>query len=393
MPQLPTISPQSPAFFKYLKLFFAINLVMTAIAFLVWISDGTGLFANRDFLGFWSASHLLHLGHAELAYDTPQLLETARMVEPKSTATWGWIHPPTTLLLYWPIGLFPCALAWILFVLATTTFLILALRKIVAPPLALWVTLASPAVAFNAWNGQTAALNAALMTLALITLEKRPALSGFAGAVLACCKPHLAALLFLVEFFHRRKPLFWAIGIIAAIVLLTTLILGFSIWQVWLHSLPINDFSADNGGVLRAYDRMASIFSIGRYIGLTVIVSWVPHAIVALAAMGIVLALWHKSNVSYDIRAASVPLATLLISPYLFYYDYVLVLPSLAFWMRHIATHGSKPWEFNLMALVWAASIWLYCVGGFIHMIPLPQMVILAALVFLLRRDTQVVYG
>ena len=45
------------------------------------------------------------------------------------------------------------------------------------------------------------------------------------------------------------------------------------------------------------------------------------------------------------------------------------------------------------MALVWAVSIWLYCVGGIIHMIPLPQMVILAALVFLWRRDTQVIYG
>ena len=201
----PTFSPDDPKVLKYLKAFFALHLAIMMMMMMTWYLGQVGLFGNRDFIPFWVASRLMHEGHPEFAYDY-HVLEMARQVYPRSLILFGWINPPTTLLLYWPLGLFSCNLAWLLFVIGTTGFLLIVIRKIVNTPLALWATLASPALAFNTWNGQNGALNAALLGLALLSVEKKPLRAGFSGALLAC-KPHLAAVLCLVEFIHYRKAL------------------------------------------------------------------------------------------------------------------------------------------------------------------------------------------
>jgi len=383
----PVFSPNDPKALKYLKLFFALHLAVMIMMVMTWVMGGVGLFGNRDFIGFWAASRLLHDRHPEWAYDY-HLNALAHATFPGSLTPFGWIHPPTTFLLYWPLGVMPCNLAWGLFVVATTGFLLLVIRRIIDTKLAFWATLASPALAFNAWNGQSGALNAAFLGLALLTMEKRPLTAGLNGALLAC-KPHLSAVLFLVELLHCRKALAFTLLIILALAGLATCYMGLPIWQVWWHSMPLNDFATSNAGRLQIYDRLASIFAVARYDGLGVTQSWIPHAIAALSAVAIVVALWRKPNVAFDIKAAAVPLATLLLSPYLFYYDYVLVLPGLAFWMRHICRNGSKAGEMHLMMGVWLSSMWVYFSGSFLHRIPLPQMLLLAALFFLLRRDRE----
>jgi hypothetical protein len=381
---LPPFNPEDPALVRALKKLFIFYIAAAVLAVTIWFSYGAGNYGARDFTLFWSASKLSAQGQAELAYDSSQLSEASREAVPNSSVMYSWRYPPTALLLYMPLAWLPYNLSWVVFTLITTLFLLLVLRRIINTPLAFWTILASPALAFNSWNGQNGTLNAALLACALLTLVRRPQLSALSATLLAC-KPHLLPPLLLVELLKARKTLSLTLLAIFASAGLATLVFGPSLWNEWLGTMPtqytVEQSDADTFTLL---ERMASVFAAMRLAGLSVTASLIIHAAVAILALGMLMYLWSREHISFDRKAAALPLAILLFPPYLFYYDYVLVLPALAYWMRHLQTYPAKHGELHLMALLWALPVWLGCTS--LHAVPLPQIILLGALYYLMRR-------
>ncbi len=385
MIRLPPFNPNDPKLLRALKQLCVFYLLVGLVGMGLWFQYGLGNFGSRDFLKFCSATRLAQEGQAALAYDSAQLTHASRLIDPDSYVAYHWPYPPTAFVLYAPLAWVPCNLAWLLYIVASTGFLLAVLRRILDTPLVRWVALASPAVAFNAWNGQNGALNAALMATALLCMNTRPLCSGLSFAALSC-KPHLVPLLCIAQFFQSKKALLYSLLMAATLCGLTTLLFGISIWQIWRQSLPFADLTGGGADVMTILDRMGSLFASARLMGFGVSASWGLQLALTVSATVMVVRLWRRRDVAFDIKASALPIASLLVSPYVFYYDYVLILPALAFWMRHITTHGSRHGELHLMALVWALPVWLG-VGTHLHMVPFPSLVLWGALYYLARRE------
>ncbi len=81
------------------------------------------------------------------------------------------------------------------------------------------------------------------------------------------------------------------------------------------------------------WGKMQSIFAVVRYFGGSEPLGWVLQWIMS-GAVAIVLALMWRSRVSYPLKAAALATGTLLITPYLFLYDLMVLAIPVAFLVR-----------------------------------------------------------
>ena len=376
MLHLPSISLDDPRNGRLFRNIVFLYIITGIISITVWYITGTGDMNDRDFLLFWRASQLIRQGHAELVYN---------LSIPSSLKYYYWRYPPLASLLYWPLSLLAWPWSWAVYTSVTGIWLIAIMHKIVDKPLIVWATLASPAVAFNTTLGQNGVLNAALMGFSLLYMERSPFASGL-GAVGLACKPHLAPLLFFLELIHYRKTFMATMRILVSLTGLTIFLWGLSSWEVWYHAMTgINYFTISPDELPQLFNCMASTFFTARLLGLGITTSWIAQIAVSSLTVSIVFFLWRKDNVGFDIKAAATPIATFLISPYVFYYDYPILLPALAFWLRHIYRYGNLRGELHFIMVVWALPL---CIGlpKVWHLLPI--LILLAALVFLYRRSS-----
>jgi hypothetical protein len=102
---------------------------------------------------------------------------------------------------------------------------------------------------------------------------------------------------------------------------------------------------------------MQSIFALVRYFGGTEQLGWVFQWIMS-ATVAAVLALMWRSRVSYPLKAAATAAGTLLITPYLFLYDLMVLAIAVAFLVRIGLAQGFQRHE--LPALGAAAALLLF---------------------------------
>ncbi len=381
------LSVDDPRLVQGLKRLFRNYLVVAALGIAVGqafhSSNHNPGIALQDFVAFWSASKLALDGKPQDVYDPAQLSVASRQVLPGSSARIHWYYPPPALLIYEPWALLPYLVGWATFVCLTTGLLVWVVKKIVDTPLALWATLAAPAVALNGWSGQNGALSAALIGMSLLYLREAPVRAGLSMAMLAY-KPHLLLLLAVTLVIDRR----WtacavAIAAIVGAAGLATWLYGLGIWEAWWHFTPKTDGDLQSERI--PYDRMACVYGAARALGLGVTTSAALHLTVAVPTVVMVVMLWCRTNVAFDVKAAALAFGTLLVPPYLYYYDYVLTIVGLAFWIRHAMRTGWQGKEYLMMVVVWGLPLLLViCIS--MPMIPLAPLIMMAVIVFLLRR-------
>jgi hypothetical protein len=138
---------------------------------------------------------------------------------------------------------------------------------------------------------------------------------------------------------------------------------GTESWQAFFHWMPMFSQAFLTEG--RApWGKMQSIFALVRYFGGTEQLAWVFQWIMS-AGVAVVLALmWRsRSNIAYPLKAAALAAGTLLVTPYLFLYDLMVLAIAVAFLVRIGLRGDFERYELPALGLV-AALLLFYPLAG-----------------------------
>jgi arabinofuranan 3-O-arabinosyltransferase len=261
-------------------------------------------------------------------------------------------YPPTFLFFTYPLGLMPYLVACAVWISASLVLYEAAVYAIMSRPAALIAAATPFFVALNFYLVHTGFLTAALMGLSLAFMERRPWVSGIFLALLTY-KPHFG-LLFPIALLASRN---WrALGSATA----TTVILGVAAaiafgydgWASFIDAL--GDRSRSLGPGAEGQVTLFSVFGLLHWAGASPWISWsVQLAVSTAVALGIWV-LWAKP-IPYNLRAAALCVGSLMVSPYVLFYDLCILSIAVAFLVKEGLSRGFLPGERTAILLCWAA--------------------------------------
>jgi hypothetical protein len=311
----------------YSAVFLLCQLFVLAIWAVRWMLHDTGAAPmGVDFRVFWSASYLSLHDSPLAAFDLSRIGDVEDSLFPDHYAPW--VYPPTFQLLIYPLALLPYALSYASFCAVGIACLLWAFPPTGRRGSLPWIAVvAFPGIWVATAHGQNSLLTAALAAGALGLLERRPWLAGVCAGMLMF-KPQLAVLFPLLFFCARHFRALAAMAVTATLfIVVSTLVFGIPLWiksfeaASWFNTTIVNDAAS---GVMRA---TPSIFATLRRLGASVPVAYAVHAAIAIPVVLATLWLWTRSA-PFEVKAAAAVIATLLIQPYLLYYDLAwLLLP------------------------------------------------------------------
>jgi hypothetical protein len=261
-----------------------------------------------------------------------------------------WSYPPHFLLFTWPLSLMPYLVAYFVYCAAG---LIIYLAVVTeghrrADHLALLVL--APAVTVNIWCGQNGFFIAALLVGGLVQLDRRPLLSGALFGLLSV-KPQLGVLLpMMLMLTARWRTIIAAMITIAALLILTTLWFGPTVWTAYVNdAMPVQ-----SKVFLRDYENfithMPTAFMNARVAGVSLPIAALWQSLLSLAS--IIAVIWtFRRDRDADLSNAVLVAATFLVTPYAFNYDMVVFG-----WViiKLIDRRDNTAWDYGLMLAVWA---------------------------------------
>jgi hypothetical protein len=344
---------------------FVINAVFFPTAFFAhwWIFDEKGLGIPTDFVNVWSAGKLVLDGHAALAYDWDiQKQVQVAVLGQGYQGNFAWHYPPPFLFVASLLAHFPYAVAFIGWAAASLVPYLAVMRGIVGRPFGLLLALAFPVVLTNTLVGQNGFLTASLIGGTLYLMPARPVLSGICLGLLSY-KPQYGLLFPLVLIAASQWTVFFTAGAVAvAMALASWLAFGTESWQAFFHWMPMFSQAFLTEG--RApWGKMQSIFAVVRYFGGTEPLGWLFQWIMS-ATVAVVLTLVWRSRISYPLKAAALASGTLLITPYLFLYDLMVLAIAMAFMVRIGLRRGFERYELPALGLAAALLMFYPLVGA-----------------------------
>jgi arabinofuranan 3-O-arabinosyltransferase len=344
---------------------FVINAVFFPTAFFAhgWILDEKGLGIPTDFVNVWSAGKLVLDGHPALAYDWDIQKQVQVAVLGQSyPGNFAWHYPPPFLFVASLLAHFPYTVAFIGWAAASLVPYLAVMRGIIGRPFGLLLALAFPVVLTNTLVGQNGFLTASLIGGTLYLMPTRPVLSGICLGLLSY-KPQYGLLFPLVLIAASQWTVFFTAGAVAvAVALASWLAFGTESWQAFFHWMPMFSQAFLTEG--RApWGKMQSIFAVVRYFGGTEPLGWLFQWIMS-ATVAVVLTLVWRSRISYPLKAAALATGTLLITPYLFLYDLMVLAIAMAFLVRTGLRKGFERHELPALGLAVALLMFYPLVGA-----------------------------
>lgn len=292
-----------------------------------------------DFVSYWAAAQMALEGRSEAIYDIAAHAEVERTAAPLR-GLMPFPYPPPFLLVTAPFGLLPYGLAFAAWVVITAMLYVAAASRHIRPACAL----AFPAVLSNGLIGQNGFLTSAVFLLGTKWLDLRPVLSG-AVLGLMVIKPQLGVLLPIALIAGRHWLVITAATISSACLLIGALLaFGIGAYGGFLDILPVY------AGFISAgrwpWNELASPFAFARYWGLSAPAALAIHTTIALAAA---ITVWRAWRLGWNERLPILAAATVLVPPYLFSYDALLLALPLA----SLALGQRRSW---LVPIVWLLS-------------------------------------
>jgi arabinofuranan 3-O-arabinosyltransferase len=344
---------------------FVINAVFFPTAFFAhwWIFDEKGLGIPTDFVNVWSAGKLVLDGHPAQAYDWDIQKQVQVAVLGRSyQGNFAWHYPPPFLFVASLLAHFPYTVAFIGWAAVSLVPYLAVMRGIVGRPFGLLLALAFPVVLTNTLVGQNGFLTASLIGGTLYLMPVRPVLSGICLGLLSY-KPQYGLLFPLVLIAASQWTVFFTAGAVAvAMALASWLAFGTESWQAFFHWMPMFSQAFLTEG--RApWGKMQSIFAVVRYFGGAEPLGWLFQWIMS-ATVAVVLTLVWRSRISYPLKAAALATGTLLITPYLFLYDLMVLAIAMAFLVRIGLSNGFERHELPALGLAVALLMFYPLVGA-----------------------------
>lgn len=345
---------------------FVINVSFFPSAFFAhwWILDDKGLGIPIDFVNVWSAGKLVLDGHPALAYDWDIQKQVQIAVLGQSyEGNFAWHYPPPFLFVAALLAHFPYAVAFIGWAAISLVPYLAVMRAIVGRPFGWLLAAAFPVVLTNTLVGQNGFLTASLIGGTLYLMPTRPVLAGICLGLLSY-KPQYGLLFPLVLIAASQWTVFFTAGVVAAaMAFVSWLAFGTETWQAFFHWLPMFSQAFLTEG--RApWGKMQSIFALVRYFGGTEQLAWVFQWIMNGAVAVLLVLMWRSSRIGYPLKAAALAAGCLLVTPYLFLYDMMVLAIALAFLVRIGLSEGFQPYELPALGLVAALLMFYPLVGA-----------------------------
>jgi arabinofuranan 3-O-arabinosyltransferase len=356
----PSISPEHSAIpaslFNVCFVLFVINVSFFPAAYFShwWIYDPKGLGIPTDFINVWAAGRLALEGHPAQAWDwdIQRPIEVAQLGQ-DFLGYFAWHYPPPFLFVASLLARLPYGAAFMGWVFISLIPYLVVMRAIVGRPFGWMLALAAPMVLNNALVGQNGFFTAALIGGTLYLMPVRPVLAGICLGLLSY-KPQYGLLFPLVLIAASQWTVFFSAAAVTVLMAVVSwLAFGTESWQAFFHWMPMFSQAFLTEGKATWW-KLQSLFSLVRFLGGTEQLAWIFQWVLT-ATVAVVLAVMWRSRVSYSLKAAALATGTLLITPYLFMYDMMVLAIPVAFLVRIGLRSGFQPYE--LPALGCAAAL------------------------------------
>ena len=316
-----------------------------------WIYDENGLGIPTDFVNVWSAGRLVLDGHPALAYDWDiQKRVQLAVLGQGYEGNFAWHYPPPFLFVAATLAHFPYAVAFLGWAAVSFMPYLATMRAIVGRNFGFLLAAAFPVVFTNALVGQNGFLTASLIGGTLVLMPRWPVLSGICLGLLSY-KPQYGLLFPLVLIAASQWRVFCAAGVTAVLLAAASwLAFGTESWQAFVHWMPMfNQAFLVEGRA--PWGKMQSIFALTRYLGGPESIAWALQWIMS-GTVAIMLALiWRSDRVQYPLKAAALAVGALLVTPYLFLYDEMVLAIAIAFLVRLGLDEGFERHELPALGL------------------------------------------
>jgi hypothetical protein len=345
----------------FIALLLALPTYIAAIAWELNSGQSSAAAVHIDFVAFWAAAKLAVAGQAVAAFDPAALVAAQSLAPDAAWNDYTWHYPPAYHMLITPLGLLGFSPAFAIFSGVALGAYIWAMRGWAAPvPGGLSLAVAAPPVLFVLLTGNASLLWAAALLAALACLKHHKPRSAGAMIALLSLKPQLGLLIpvALIAGGHWRV-LLWAAAATAAIAAVTIAVFGIGYWQTFFATMArTTALFAEYG---QNADTMITWYAFARQFGAghesaTLI------QILSLAASAIAVGVVWRRGTSFDLKAATLCLATLISTPYAFQYELVLALAAALFLARAGVgtTLPGRLW----LAVLWALPLPGWLIGG-----------------------------
>ena len=284
------------------------------------LPSGQPLFG--DYIAFWAAGRGALEGHAAQLHDPTFMYPFQKTIALDARFFAPWNSPPTWLPICCVLALLPYPVSALTFAISTFVFLLLVIRKFLPDWRSLIFPATAPAVLYQFGSIQAGMLISGITGLALHWVDKRPRLAGALVGLLAI-KPHLAILWPVFLALSRRWTAFVAAAVAAtAFVVFAGLVFGFDSYIRFFENLERSQGLISGQRITTpAY---ASLFAnlLGMHVPQAIAMG--AHVVSAIGA--VIAAGYCFLKGDRNAGGAALCAATLLISPYMFFYDYTMLL-------------------------------------------------------------------
>ena len=221
--------------------------------------------------------------------------------------------------------------------------------------------LLSPLMVLNAIYGQTGFLSAALMIGAVSLAPARAVLAGLCMALLSF-KPQLGLLMPVMLLAQRDWMTFAATAIwLLALIVLTSMILGWSIWWDWIFTLTGHgDLIAFNRGHMVGI--MTTVTSAGLYFGADPALAQIVQIVAGLIVASIVWFAWRRAP--RDLATAATWVGGFLVTPYAFVYDTPVALCAALLFLRYCRNRDENIPVTDFVAVMFALMAPLFILAA-----------------------------
>jgi arabinofuranan 3-O-arabinosyltransferase len=315
-----------------------------------WLADPSGQPVATDFVNVWAAGRQALAGESAAVYDVAshKAAEVAA-VGHDFDGQYPWLYPPTFLFVAVSLALLPYVTAAAIWLALTFPAYLMVVRAIVRHRLGILLACAYPGLLANAVVGQNGFLSAALLGGALLLLPGSPTIAGCLIGLLAF-KPHLGILLPIVLVAGGQwRAIAAATATLGLLALSSWIAFGPDAWMAFFQSLPTASQSTLEQGHAE-WGKLQSAYGVVRVVGGASAIAWAVQGVLAGAVAVALAALW-RSQATFDLKAAALAAGTVMVVPYIFLYDLVILAVAIAFLLRASGEAGPTPVEMRILAI------------------------------------------
>jgi hypothetical protein len=309
-----------------------------------WLVDADGHLIPTDFVNVWAAGRLALDGYPAHAWDwvIHKQVQVA-MLGRDYPGDYAWHYPPPFLFIAMVLAQFSYTNGLVGWAAASFVPYLAMMRGAVGQRFGLIVGAAFPVVLANTMDGQNGFLTAALLGGTLVLMPARPVLAGICLGLLSY-KPQYGLLFPLALIAASQRTTFLAAAVTTVVMALTSwLAFGTESWQAFFHWMPMFSHAFFTEGRATFY-KLQSVFGLVRTFGGSEQLAWTFHWIVSGVVIAGIFILW-RSRADYALKAAALGTGTLLLTPYLFLYDMMVLAIPVGFLLRSGLAEGFRRGE------------------------------------------------